>query len=432
MRTDYSHGDGWGDELRTERVLAESGRKTRTLSEARRAAVLQVLLAEAARLKELSMRAARHPGNLLREFAASIHPTVARVLVGTMSIALALSAYALFGGARLSANAKIDGVAAISENRRGPFGLQWSVAQLAETLVARDLHRGDDIVALTPITITYSDGSKVVAFRGAHLELLQGEGGLTLLEGEIASVITKSSNGTTKFSVQTAEGVVNVKGTEFRVRAERNAGVTAFIDHGFVSVANDVATVDVTTGEQVRLQRGVKPVTELQTPRLSFDTRSVDAVVSNKSRIPFEARIYPGGTLIVSDATSGVELARLMADAEGNVRAALPEIVNTASLHFRQEFSDGRTSANTTAIKVQVDRIAPALSIMRLEPDGNVVKISGRTETKAEVRVNGVVARLNSDGTFVVDVKLGVGVTSATISATDLAGNTTTMVQSLR
>jgi hypothetical protein len=437
MRRDYSRGDGWGDDTHTEQMLAESGRRTLTLSEARRNAVLQVLLAEAARLKELSLRAARKPAGWLYAFISN-HPVFVRGVSALAGMFFLVGLYALVGGSKSSAGAMLSGPASISERRQGPFGLAWHIALPTDSLTNHELHRGDTVVAFGPVTITYADGSMVVADAGTKFSLLPNEEGISINDGEVASVITKgphASTGQTKFRVETVAGVVQVKGTEFRVRVEPGIGVTAFTDEGHVVVSHAKGNADVLTGEQIRLlfaDQTVLPVVELQVPRMNFETRAKGRVISNKTHIPFETRLHPGATLIVFDALTGQEISSYVADENGVVRGVLPAITDKATIQFRQEAVDGRIGATSERVDVVVDRTPPVLAITRVTSDRTSARISGRTELNAEVRVDGKAVALDVDGAFFADIDLTGSQSEVTITVTDVAGNTTTLVQALK
>lgn len=432
-RTSGARNGRWNSEPYTEGILAESGRRTMTLSETRRAAVLRVLLAEATRLRELSLRAAQRPVGWLRPVAALLTPRFAFGLTFTAAATIVLATYALFGGARISAGATLQGSASISERRFGPFGLQWNIAQPSEVVADYALHHGDGITADGPITITYADGSRVVATAGSHLSMSTDGDGVVLVNGEIASSVVKSASGNVKFRVDTAAGSIAIKGTEFRVQAD-DSGVVEFTDEGRVIVTNNAASVEVSTGEQVRLNAGAKIAAELQAPRVTFETRITTGVISNKTHIPFTTRIYPGAAMLVVDANTGRELARYTADAMGNVHDVLPEITGSASLQFRQQTStsDTRVSALSNAVSVQFDRTPPTLAVTQVQRDGDVVHLAGRTEVKAEVRIDGKRVDVNGDGTFSADLNMKASTTMVEITAIDLAGNTTTMTQALK
>lgn len=432
MNTHHPHGGKrWASEIFTEQVLLESARRTITLSAARRAAVLAALFAEAARLRAASLRRIKRRADWERALAIVFTPRVVAPLSGVIALALFAVAYILLGGARIGANASITGRAALSEQRYGPFGLTWSVDRPIEEWRSGTLYRGDHITAFSPITITYADGSQTVAAPGTRLRLLPDSNGLVLIGGEVASVITPSSDGAVKFYVETATGSIAVKGTSFRVRTERDSSVSEFTDEGKVGVTNDLGTVDVTTGEQVRLKASAAPKVELQVPRLIFNTYAKDRVVSNVSRVPFRARIFPRATLIVEEAHTGRTFARYLADAAGWVEGKLPMIERRQSLRFSQAADDGRVSASSQPVDVVIDRTSPVLAITQAQRDGAQFRVVGRTEVGAMVRVEGSEAEVQPDGSFVFDLSITPGTSAMTITAIDPAGNTTSIVQTL-
>jgi hypothetical protein len=422
----------WANDVFTERVLVESGRRTMTLSDARKAEVLKSLLAEAARIQAASAPSTRSRPGWLDGLARLFSPRLVSALGAVATLALVLTGYVLYGGVQAPANANLNGVAAVSEQRRGVFGLSWSIARQPEGYGAYALHHGDDIVAVTPVTITFADGSQTVAAPGTRLSLLTDGGGVALIRGEIANSITPSADGSIKFRVESATGTIEVKGTEFRVRTEADASVMQFTDEGLVGVKTDTAEIDVQTGEQTRLQNGLAPVAQLQIPRVSFETRVAGRVLSEQAIVPFSTRIFPGATLIVVDAITQEPFAHYVADADGLIKDALPPILSKASLRFSQSAVDGRTSDVSEPVEIVVDETAPTLGVSKVQRDGDEIRIVGRTELGATVRVNDAVVTVKPDGSFEATVTAPAGMTAITIAATDAAGNTTSIVQTLQ
>jgi hypothetical protein len=422
----------WADDVFTEHVLAESGRRTITLSEARRVEILRVLLAEAARIQAANARAVRSHPRWLNSLARLFTPRLVGALGATATLTLILTSYVLYGGVQAPANANLSGIAAVSEQRRGAFGLSWSIARQPEGYASYALHHGDDVVAVTPVTITFADGSQTVAAPGTRLSLLPDGGGVALIRGEITNSIISSTDGSIKFRVESATGTIAVKGTEFRVRTEADASVMHFTDKGLVGVRNDTAEIDVRTGEQTRLQNGVPPVAELQVPRVSFGTRVAGRVLSEQPNVHFNTRIFPGAELVVEDAVTNEPFARFVADAEGLIEDMLPPIMSKASLRFHQVSNDGRTSSMSEPVEIVVDDMAPTLGVSKVQRDGNEIRIVGRTELGATVRVNDAVVKVKPDGSFEATVTVPSSMTAIMIASTDAAGNTTSIVQTLQ
>jgi hypothetical protein len=424
-------GTGWNSDAFMENALAESGRRMPGLNQTRRAVVLQVLLTEAARLRAARERAEERV-RWLNGVLAVFTPRRLGALGVAGAVALLLTGYVLFGGLRTPANASLSGVAAVSERRQGPFGLQWSVARPSSDMQAYTLHRGDEISAVTDVVITFADGSTTTAQPGTRLRLLTDQAGLVLITGEVANSITPSASGAVKFRVESASGAVEVKGTEFRVRTESDVAATAFIDEGRVGVTTSAGGIDVVTGEQARLETGALPIARLQAPLVRFATSAEGRVLSEQPRVPFSTRIFPGANLVVHDIKTRETFATYVADATGWIEDMLPPILGTASLRFSQNDASGRTSALSAPVEIVVDDEAPILGVTRVQPTGGDVWIAGRTERAASVRVNGQAVEVKPDGTFETAVKISAGLSSITIAATDLAGNTTVIVQTLR
>jgi hypothetical protein len=224
---------------------------------------------------------------------------------------------------------------------------------------------------------------------------------------------------------------MQVKGTSFRVRTEADASVTEYTDQGRVGVTTTAGSIDVVTGEQARLAQGVAPVARLQVPRVSFATSVQGRVVSEQPRVPFSTRIFPGATLIVHDANTSETFATFRADATGWIEDTLPPVLGTAILRFSQT-DDGRTSAQSAPVEIVVDEEPPVLGVTRVQRSRIGIEIAGRTERAATVLVNGVRVDVRPDGTFKTTVIAADALSAITITATDPAGNTTTIVQTMQ
>jgi hypothetical protein len=422
----------WSNDVFIERVLAESGRRAMMLSDARRARVLQSLLVEATRIHAANTLRLKARSQWLEDVAHLFTPRRMSALGVVATLVLLLTGYVLYGGVQAPANANVSGMAAVSEQRRGVFGAAWSISHQPEELQSYALHRGDDIVAITPITISFADGSTTVAVPGTRLSLLAGGSGVALIRGEIANSITPSADGSIKFRVESATGTIAVKGTEFRVRSESDSSVMQLTDNGLVGVKNDTAEIDVQTGEQARLQNGVAPVAELQIPQVIFETRVAGRVLSEQPRVPFSTRIFPRAMLIVEDVATDQPFARYVANAEGLIENTLPPILGKASLRFRQDAPDGRKSAASLPVEIVVDDVAPTLGVSKVERSGDQVRIAGRTELAATVRVNNQVVAVKPNGSFETTMTLSSSAAVITITSTDPAGNTTKIEQTLK
>jgi hypothetical protein len=83
-------------------------------------------------------------------------------------------------------------------------------------------------------------------------------------------------------------------------------------------------------------------------------------------------------------------------------------------------------------VAIVVDDIAPTLGVSKVQRDGNEIRIVGRTELGATVRVNEAVVKVKPDGSFEAMVTVSSSTMAITIASTDAAGNTTSIVQILQ
>lgn len=413
--------DRWSDE-QLERLLAESGRRTGGLSTERRDSVLRVLLAEQERLQQEERRQATSRRGLT---------TVdwLRLLAGAFALAatlaFALSAYLLVGGSRLPSDATLSGIARVNERRYGVLGLQWSLAQPEQRYTLHPLARGDEVTAQSPVTITFADGSTAVLSAGAQARVLEEGTGLFLVTGEVESIV-QPRNPDTPFRVETDFGSAIVRGTVFRTRIQLEAAVE-FTDKGIVLVSNALESREVITGEQVRIVP-VEPLRpELQAPRARFSSRLPDRILINEAALSFRATIYPSATLVIYDARTTAELGRFDADPAGNVAGAVALAEGEWIVQLRQISRDGRQSALSAPVQVEVDQTPPALQLEPVVQQGARLRVTGRTEGGASVSINGLGVPVQPDGRFetLLDQPRGV----ITVVARDPAGNEAVIVR---
>lgn len=413
-----------------------------TLSPSQRAAVLDALLAEAARLRAASLCRLRRRAAWIRLCAwlgSSLSSPPVLIAVLTLALCVLIGAvYLCFSGTAIPLRAHLSGRGALGEHRYGPLNLQWTIRQPVGDWRSRALHAGDEIIALTPITITHLDGAAIYAAPGARLRMLPDGSGVTLLHGEIVGEAATLDRTSPALRVETTAGTITARHARFRVQSRRSGAVYAFADEGRVRVANDVGAIDLVAGEQVGLKATMLPKAELQVPRIVFDghPEAADRVASNSTRITFRTRVLPRATLIAERADSGQQFARYVADAGGQITGALPEIADRITLRFSQADAEGQVSASSPPIEIVIDRTPPMLAVEPVELMGDEVIITGRTEVSAKIRINGIAVPPRPDGFF--SLRLAATHTAATrtdritITAVDDAGNATTIVQSLR
>ncbi len=340
-----------------------------------------------------------------------------------------IAGYALLGGTHGPALGTLTGEAAITEQRFGMFGLQWSLPRSNSTHVANPVNSGDTIVASTPITITFNDGSQSVAEAGSRFVLR--ENGIALQSGAIDSRIAKRAPDQ-RFVIESDSGSVTVKGTEFRVEIGAAANMTVTTFEGVVSARNDVSEIDITTGELAQLQRGAKPMTKLQVPRLSLLTRDQKTLVTNVPSIEFNARIVPNGKLIAIDA-SGREYARFVADMYGNIATQIKlQAPGRLKLRFIQEDASGsRRSDVSDQLESEFDPAAFTLRVTQAKRTGNAVVVMGAASPDSKVTIQGAPVTVSAAGMFSHTIGLAAGQSEIEIISIDPAGNATRLIQVL-
>lgn len=153
-------------------------------------------------------------------------------------------------------------------------------------------------------------------------------------------------------------------------------------------------------------------------------TKTASAVVSGK--VPAFA-LAPGRNVRILLNGTAAPAPALTADGHfGPVTLGLADGPNTISVMLLE----GNTEIASTSAAVTLDRIAPALQIVRPKTGDTVtgpdVTIEGKTEAGASVILNDRVLRPNPDGTFTDRLTaVPAGPLAITIVATDKAGNET-------
>jgi hypothetical protein len=431
-------GTGVLDDAFIERLLLLSAEHVRVLSDVRKMRVRAALLAENLRLARTPVPHTAPVFVALERRQNSIFRNPRRflmsVIVGPLTVATAaiglISGYALLGGSHGTATATISGTAAITEQRAGIFGTQWQLPRNAANHAATTIGVGDLIVASSPITITFGDGSTSVAESGARFIVL--DNGFALQSGAVNSQITKRAPEQSRFVVESASGSVTVKGTEFRVEVGPSANMTVTTFEGIVSARNDISEVDVQTGELVQLRRGSRPATKLQIPRLSLLTRDQKTLLTNVPDIDFNARIIPDGKLIAIDA-SGREYARFVADARGVIASRLTlQTQGRIRLRFIQEDASGsRRSDVSDQLEAEFDPRAFTLRVTQAKRTGNSIMVSGTTSPDSALTINGTPVKLKSDGAFMHVLTATASQSELVIISTDSLGNATRVIQVL-
>lgn len=420
------------------RTLSEAGRRTPTLNEQQRTAVLQALLVENARLAKAKVQtparqAVRSPArNSFWDWLTSFLPRMAAPMGAVLAGVLVLIGYTTFGGSRAMSFGTLQGVAIVDEMREGPFNFRWHVQRPLTEQDVYSLHSLDRIHAVTPVTITLADGSIISAQPNSEfgVEMDPATGARVIHEiGETAYHITPSPTGKPKFWVESPEGEFTVKGTVFRVRTE-TGGIVQYTDEGVVGAAAGGSSTDVKTGEQVRITGQRLGTKELQVPRINFLSMTADPsvpnrVFTNRDTVTMTAKVYPSSVLVAL-AMDGTEIGRFQSDAKGDVAGNLRALPGAAQDYkFYVIASDGRSSRTTDVVSIEQDKVPPSLSASpaTILSNNTEIEIHGHTDVGAQIFVDGKAFPVEANGDFAVRLPYNGQINRMQIVARDQAGN---------
>jgi hypothetical protein len=353
-----------------------------------------------------------------------LNPPVARGLGGAFAAVLMASLYVLFGGSTGTTLGTVSGDASLRQARIGILGWQWSLTRNVGT-TSVVLHGGDQLTALVTTTVVLADNSQIILSPGGTIAMKADGSGVLQMDGEVAYEITPSVDGKPKFKVETANANFIVKGTVFRIRRDRDDDTTYhYTDEGRVGAETSVDTKDVNTGEQVRAKDGRLSPVELQVPIVAFDSASPAHALTNRQGITLTARIFPGATLVVVDGTTGREVQKILANATGEMKGELATQSEGAyQYRFYVVAPDGRKSAQSPDVKLDVDRTAPAFTLEPLTQNGDSIIVRGTTEPNVRVSADGQAVMTGTDGSFELKLSKTAGLKIVGVIFTDEAGN---------
>ncbi len=413
--------------MRAEPVLSSAAlaRMTAAATAAKRAQI-------AARRREtVWQRLARRAHDLdFGRFGGWAAPTA---LAAAAVFVLSLAAYVALGGTAGPGSAIASAPAPYElRQRRTALFLSWQNTSLVPGGEAA-LGGGDVIVAVQPVTITFSDGTVAVAQPGTELALLVDRPGIDLRRGEVETSIGGSAvagGDGTKFSLITRRGAYRDVGTVFRARTGADEDFLA-TDQGLVQAgvrtrAGELLSADVRAREELVVPNNVtKLEVQLQEPRVRVQTVAGDEValggVSNSANVTVTGVAFPGGQIEIAGGQAPAQ-ARVAADGRFGVPLTVTEGPVRLRLTIRSE--DGRSRASEFTFTV--DSVAPPLSFAQRDAAAGRIGFSGKTEPGAGVLVNGVAVNVGPDGAFAGEVASSASVLTAV--ARDSAGNQTVAV----
>lgn len=329
------------DEARVDQALFASADRALTINEARRASLRAALAAENARLAAQEQAGSSWLERLQQFFRPILNPRVVTAMAGMLGALVLLFAYFLLGGTRTAQVARAEGSFSLAETRQGVFGLQWQVPRTYAGASDADIHVGDLVIATTPVTITYADGTQAIAGVGSQLRMLPDQA-VELVAGEL---VASTSDQTEKFMVQSIGATFVVTDATFRVKVDETGNVSQFTDAGRVVAMTPDKSLEVLAGEQANVLKDGVPVKGLQPPVVAGQQK-------DDGSVEFTARTLMSSTVVLVDSQTGNELARFKADENGIVNGAIvpPAGIAPEQIEFRADAPDGRKSSSAIAV----------------------------------------------------------------------------------
>lgn len=329
------------DEARVEQALLASAQVVPTINETRRLSVREALVTENARLAAQEKASAPAKPSLWDRLQHLFNPRTLTAMAGTLAALIFAVAYFLLGGTQSPVVARAEGSFALAEQRQGVLGLQWQLPRTYAGVSDADIHVGDLVIATTPVTITFADGTQAIAGVGSQLRMLPNQA-VELVAGEM---VASTSEQTEKFMVQSIGATFVVTDATFRVKVDETGNVSQFTDAGRVVAMTTAKSLEVLAGEQASVLKDGVPVKGLQPPVVAGQKK-------DDGTVEFTARTLMSSTVVLLDSQTGNELARFTADENGIVSGAIvpPAGVAPEQIEFRADAPDGRKSASAIAV----------------------------------------------------------------------------------
>jgi hypothetical protein len=158
---------------------------------------------------------------------------------------------------------------------------------------------------------------------------------------------------------------------------------------------------------------------------------------TNSAEITVSGRADAGQTLIVY--LNDNEVRKLTVPEDGNFKIQNIQVKEGDNIITAESLdAQNNRSEKSNIIRVYIKRKNPVLDLgnpgsdTTIYGDNNIINISGKTEDGNTVTVNGRIAVVKPDGTFIYSYPLSEGDNRLEIIATDPAGNSTPIVRMIR
>ncbi len=165
-------------------------------------------------------------------------------------------------------------------------------------------------------------------------------------------------------------------------------------------------------------------------PEFYAFTPAPGSLINDNQPVMGASFIDPGSGMNLSSVVmlvDGFNITGLATVTSTSISWATPFLLTEGLHRVNVSAKDNFENYNSTEWSFTVDTIPPYLEVLN-PPDGLVtndlsVLVEGKTESNADLRVNGIQAIVLSNGSFVVPLGLAEGANPISVIATDLAGN---------
>ncbi len=322
----------------------------------------------------------------------------------------------------------------------------WQPAILNQVLTIQDEVVTD---SFSRAEITFDNGTKTKVLPRSDIVIIKqawdekegtGDTELKLIMGRTLSKVAKLRNTTERFSVATPTAVAGIRGTEFIVEQRPDKTALLSVWENNVSWQGQLAgslETDVPSGKGCRCRYGQQPEPQVDLPAPPFPKSPAanDTFFYNPDRTrPITYRwSSPADIKAHLLVWQDVDQNEVLADAVVLTDSFIMTPPKTDKVYWSLTaidsigFEGQPWPSRVLNLSRKLDN--PKLDILSPKPEqkinSNMAMVTGLTDSRAVITVNGQTAITTPDGSFAQQVKLTPGINNLMITSIDRAGNTT-------
>jgi hypothetical protein len=322
----------------------------------------------------------------------------------------------------------------------------WQSATLDQVLTIQDEVVTD---SLSRAEITFDNGAKIKLLPRSDIVIIKqawneregaGDTELKLMMGRTLSRVAKLRNSKERFSVATPTAVAGIRGTEFIVEQRPDKTALLSVWESNVSWQGQVAgsmDKDIPSGKGCLCRYGQQPEPPVDLPAPPFPKSPAanDTFFYNPDRARSISYHWskPADILAHLLVWQDVDQNDVLVDAvvsSDSFKMAPPKtdkiywsLTAMDSIGFEGQPWPGRVlNLSRKLDNPRLDVLSPK---SEQKINGNITLVTGQTDIKSLITVNGQTANTAADGSFAQPVKLTPGINNIMITSTDRAGNVT-------